>query len=195
MNGEELYDWMAVLNCKHVARLCQMPASMGDVACARLVGHEITCGECSYRPTHHKGLPLGYRAAVREVKRTVTRAGLWDWAVCEQLRDERWADEHARSLSHAMGACVCGAKAQERAGELGREHGTSGRSPFMDERCELDESALMDALGETSPTTELNAPYRLALIEAYLGALEAAALPVTGPATRVYGDPREIFGR
>ena len=87
--GEELLDWMAVLDCKHVVMLYQgMPASMADPACIRRVGGPMTCERCRQ-------------------PRTVLKAGLWDWTVWEQYRDERWREQHLRSLGHAQGWCVC----------------------------------------------------------------------------------------
>jgi hypothetical protein len=89
MAGEELLDWMVVLDCKHVVMLHpQMPASMGDLACKRRVGTTMTCEHC-------------------KVTRTVLSAGLWDWTVWEQYRDERWREQHLVSLAHQMGWCVC----------------------------------------------------------------------------------------
>jgi len=86
--GEELLDWMAVLDCKHVASLHQMPASMGDTVCARLAGQTRVCDSC-------------------RAPRTVVRAGMWDWTVWEQMRDERNLEQHLVSLAHSMGWCLC----------------------------------------------------------------------------------------
>lgn len=89
MNGEELLDWMAVLDCKHAVPLnCQMPASMGDPMCVRLPGQPMTCRHCN-------------------AGRTVVRAGLWDWTVWEEMRDERNLERHLVSLAHAQGWCLC----------------------------------------------------------------------------------------
>ena len=60
-----------------------------------------------------------------------------------------------------------------RAWQLGTDHGTSGAEPFGD----LDaggEALLMDALGETSWTTEDNHPLRLSLLTTYAEARESA---------------------
>ena len=101
MNGEELLDWMAVLECGHVERLHQMPAHMGDQVCARLMnGGQERCSECGRRRRD-------VQRYAEDPWRAVTYAGLWDWARWEQVRDARWAEEHARSLAHAMGHCIC----------------------------------------------------------------------------------------
>jgi hypothetical protein len=98
--GEELYDWMAVLDCMHVVSLHQMPASMGDVVCARMKGGQQRCGSCGQsRRSVARGAEDPWRA--------VTYAGLWDWSRWEQVRDERWREEHLRSLGHAQGWCAC----------------------------------------------------------------------------------------
>jgi hypothetical protein len=86
--GEELLDWMAVLDCKHVVMLHPMPASMGDPMCARRAGTTMTCEFCGR-------------------VRTVLSAGLWDWTVWERYRDERWREQHLKSLAHAQGWCPC----------------------------------------------------------------------------------------
>lgn len=57
--------------------------------------------------------------------------------------------------------------------KLGREHGRAGTTPYGDLDFD-DDSALMAALGETSPTTEDNHPRRLALLEAYRDAYQQA---------------------
>ena len=103
MNGDELYDWMAVLDCKHVERLHQMPAHMGDPMCARLMADGyLRCTSCGQaRRSVARGAEDPWRA--------VTYAGLWDWARWEQVRDERWREQHLRSLGHAMGWCPCAA--------------------------------------------------------------------------------------
>lgn len=101
MAGDELYDWMAVLECGHVESLRQMPARMGDVVCARMTSHRCTsCGVA------RRGIGGVHRDA-EDPFRTVTYAGLWDWARWERARDERWHREHVRSLGHSMGWCGC----------------------------------------------------------------------------------------
>lgn len=56
---------------------------------------------------------------------------------------------------------------------LGDQHGREGAQPYGDVS-DGGSALLMDALGETEPTTEENAPLRLALVDAYLAAYEAA---------------------
>ncbi len=55
------------------------------------------------------------------------------------------------------------------AGVMGAEHAERGMCPFGD--LDLDDSPLMDALGETEPTTDANHAFRLALVNAYRDAL------------------------
>jgi hypothetical protein len=98
--GEELYDWMAVLDCLHVKPLHQMPAHMGDPLCARIVGGQQRCESCGQRRRE-----VNRRA--EDPWRTVTHAGLWDWDRWERVRDERWRRDHLVSLAHAMGWCGC----------------------------------------------------------------------------------------
>ena len=61
------------------------------------------------------------------------------------------------------------------AAELGREHGHAGIEPHCDLDIDGDATALMNALGETEPMTEANAPYRLALVTAYAEAYRQAS--------------------
>ena len=60
------------------------------------------------------------------------------------------------------------------AAEMGHEHGVAGVAPY----CRLDQdgqdSRLMDAFGETEPTTDANAMHRLALVQAYATAYRDA---------------------
>lgn len=98
--GEELLDWMAVLDCLHVKPLHQMPASMGDPVCVRMAGSQQRCESCG-----QDRRKVSWRA--EDPWRMVTYAGLWDWDRWERARDERWAREHAVSLGHAMGWCAC----------------------------------------------------------------------------------------
>ena len=60
----------------------------------------------------------------------------------------------------------------ERATRLGREHGRARTTPYGD--LDADDSPLMTALGETSPTTEDNHPRRVALLDAYRDAYTQA---------------------
>jgi hypothetical protein len=108
MLGEELLDWMAVLDCKHVVMLHpQMPASMGDPACLRRVGTTMTCEHCTAEAARASAeWPYSHRRPY-QVTRTVLSAGLWDWTVWERYRDERWREQHLRSLAHTMGWCAC----------------------------------------------------------------------------------------
>ena len=66
----------------------------------------------------------------------------------------------------------CGTEGRQHiAVELGAAHRAAGTAPFGD----LDDTGsalLMDALGETGPTTEGNHPGRVALVDAYRDALE-----------------------
>lgn len=108
MNGEELLDWMAVLDCKHVVMLHpQMPASMGNPAALRMAGQQMTCEHCTAEVARTlPGYPHFHRPPY-QVARTVLSAGLWDWTVWEQNRDERWREKHLKSLAHAQGWCPC----------------------------------------------------------------------------------------
>jgi hypothetical protein len=66
------------------------------------------------------------------------------------------------------------------AAELGREHGHTGIEPYCGRDIDGDATALIHALGETEPTTEANAPYRLALVTTYAEAYQQAS--AHGPA-------------
>ena len=72
--------------------------------------------------------------------------------------------ERAEAIEHAAAD----------AAEMGREHGVAGVAPY----CRLDQdgqdSRLMDAFGETEPTTNANAMHRLALVQAYATAYRDA---------------------
>lgn len=57
---------------------------------------------------------------------------------------------------------------------LGAQHGAAGERPFGDLGFDGD-SALMDALGETGPTTRANQPHRLDLVNAYRTTWEKTA--------------------
>lgn len=107
MNGDELLDWMAVLDCQHVERIGTMPASMGDPMCARLMAGDgdarVRCTSCGQARRSIGGA----HAWADDPWRAVTYAGLWDWARWEQVRDERWRGEHLRSWAHAAGRCPC----------------------------------------------------------------------------------------
>jgi hypothetical protein len=83
------------------------------------------------------------------------------------------ADVRAACGQRAMSGDIAGYLAGV-AAMLGSAHGRAGTRPYGD--LERDgEAGLMNALGEVSPTTEANAPLRLALTEAYVTAYEAAA--------------------
>lgn len=56
---------------------------------------------------------------------------------------------------------------------LGIEHGHANMAPFGSPG-DLDESALMTALGVTTPTTKRNQPHRIRLIDAYVTGWEDA---------------------
>ncbi len=64
--------------------------------------------------------------------------------------------------------------------KLGHAHGRAGIQPHCDLDIDGDATALMHALGETEPTTDANAPYRLALVTAYAEAYRQAS--TQGPA-------------
>jgi hypothetical protein len=88
--GEELLDWLIVLDCNHVEARYGFPASLGDPMMARVRTEPRECAEC-------------------RAERTVTYAGLYDMAVWEAARDARWDAEHLRSNAHAWGHCLCNA--------------------------------------------------------------------------------------
>lgn len=102
--GEELLDWMAVLDCKHTPVLCRMPAGFGEAVCARLTGQTMKFPWCG-------------------TDQTVVRAGLWDTDEWERLRDERMREQHLASLGHALGWCPCAAAAAEAAADRQRKEG------------------------------------------------------------------------
>jgi hypothetical protein len=74
------------------------------------------------------------------------------------------------------------------AAELGRDHGHAGIEPYCGLDMDGDTTALMHALGETEPTTDANAPHRLALVTAYAQAYQRAS--TKGPAAA--GSPARI---
>jgi hypothetical protein len=60
-----------------------------------------------------------------------------------------------------------------RAAELGREHAEAGVTPYGDLE-DAGSAVLMTDLGQTEPTTGANHPARLAMLDAYTRAREAA---------------------
>jgi hypothetical protein len=64
---------------------------------------------------------------------------------------------------------------------LGRAHGHAGTRPYCDLDIHGDATALLQALGETEPTTDANHHYRLSLVTTYAHAYQQAA--GHGPAT------------
>ena len=104
----------------------------------------------------------------RALSRALAAAcGLTEFKILTQLKPQI----NARAQEIQDGARV--------AAELGPRHGIAGAEPY----CRLDmdghDSQLMEALGETEPTTDANALYRLSLIQAYAVAYQRAG---AGPA-------------
>lgn len=99
---------MLVLDCKHVVPRGPMPPWIANLTCLPATGSTTWCDDCTAdRERRAHDLRPYYPRTPQPVARTVVRAGLWDWAVWEQMNDERGREKHLKSLAHHIGRCSC----------------------------------------------------------------------------------------